>query len=75
MTSLHTKGYQQFLSRLKRARREAKLTQREVAEALGVPQSFVSKSESGERRVDALELRRLAAIYKKPITYFVNGIE
>jgi transcriptional regulator with XRE-family HTH domain len=37
-------------------RREAGLTQVQVAERLDVPQSFVSKYESGERRLDAIEL-------------------
>jgi hypothetical protein len=34
------------------------------------PQSFVSKAESGERRVDFVELRHLARIYKKPLSFF-----
>jgi hypothetical protein len=34
------------------------------------PQSFVSKAESGERRVDFIELRHLAKIYKKPLSFF-----
>ena len=37
---------------------------------LGRPQSFVSKFESGERRVDFVELQRLARIYRKPIFFF-----
>ena len=41
---------------------EAGLTQAEVARKLGKPQSFVSKSESGERRLDAVELKRMAEI-------------
>jgi transcriptional regulator with XRE-family HTH domain len=46
------------------------LTQAEVARLLSRPQSFVSKSESGERRVDFIELRHLAKIYRKPISFF-----
>ncbi len=34
------------------------------------PQSFVSKLESGERRVDFVELQALAKIYKKPLSFF-----
>ena len=34
------------------------------------PQSFVSKSESGERRVDFVELQHFAKLYKKPISFF-----
>jgi hypothetical protein len=37
---------------------------------LSRPQSFVSKSESGERRVDFVELLQLARIYKKSIRFF-----
>ncbi len=39
----------------------------EVARKLGKPQSFVSKSENGERRIDAVEFADLAAIYGKPM--------
>ena len=37
------------------ARREAGVTQMELSRALGKPQSFVSKYESGERRLDVIE--------------------
>lgn len=72
MTSLHSPAYKDFLRRLKKARLEVRLTQREVSKALGVPQSFVSKSESGERRVDVIELTAFAKLYKKPLTYFIQ---
>jgi hypothetical protein len=36
------------------------------------PQSFVSKCESGERRVDFVELQYLAEIYQKPLSFFVD---
>lgn len=63
--------YDEFRRRLRRARLAAGLTQVQVAKALGLAQSFVSKSESGERRVDVLELARLAKLYRKPIDFFV----
>jgi len=53
--TLHTDGYGRFKNRLKEARKQSGLTQSEVAEKLGLPQSYVSKIESGERRVDAVE--------------------
>lgn len=46
---------------LRGARAASGLTQVELAERLGVAQSFVSKYESGERRLDLLELREVAA--------------
>jgi transcriptional regulator with XRE-family HTH domain len=58
---------------LRQARIEAGLTQKEAAEMLGKPQSFVSKVESGERRVDVIELQDLAAIYKKPLSFFLES--
>ena len=65
MASLHSPRYRQFLERLRAARLEAGLTQAEVARSLGRPQSFVSKSENGERRVDAVEFADLAILYGK----------
>jgi transcriptional regulator with XRE-family HTH domain len=59
-----------FLERLKQAREDAELTQVEVAEKFSRPQSFISKCESGERRVDFVELRHFAKLYRKPISYF-----
>ncbi|WP_242541698.1 helix-turn-helix domain-containing protein [Leptolyngbya sp. Cla-17] len=58
------------MKRLRTARHETGLTQKEVAEQLGVPQSYMSKCESGERRVDVIELTDFAATYKKSLTYF-----
>ncbi|WP_353200102.1 helix-turn-helix transcriptional regulator [Sandarakinorhabdus sp.] len=45
-----------MLARLVEARRAAGLNQVELAEKLGRPQSFVSKIEKGDRRIDVLEL-------------------
>lgn len=69
--SLHSSRYKRFLSLLKEARREAGLTQVEVAAAMGTHQSFVAKCESGERRVDAIELAEFARLYRRPLAYFV----
>lgn len=48
------------------------MTQEQVARILGRPQSFVAKCESGERRVDIVELLDYAALYKKPLTFFAS---
>ena len=65
--------YRRFLARLRAAREGAGLTQVEVAKRLRVPQSFVSKCESGERRVDAVELASFARLYRRPLGFFVGG--
>jgi transcriptional regulator with XRE-family HTH domain len=53
--SLYSKTYSHFLELLRRARVNAGLTQVDLAKRLGRPQSFVSKCESGERRIDVAE--------------------
>lgn len=71
MSSVQSRRYQQFLRQLRAARSDAGLTQEQVAKSLKVPQSWVSKCESGERRVDAVELERFARLYDKPVTFFL----
>lgn len=70
--SIYSKEYQNVVKRLKEARFEAGLKQADVAKKLGKPQSYVSKIERGERRVDIAEVKMLAKVYQKPIDYFVN---
>jgi transcriptional regulator with XRE-family HTH domain len=63
--------YRQFLNRLRQARQQARLTQVQVARKLRRPQSFVSKCESGERRVEVVELAEFAPLYGKPLSFFL----
>lgn len=72
MRSQHSVHYRRLLVRLRRAREQAGLTQGDVARAVGRPQSYVSKCESGERRLDALELLDLARLYGHPLGFFVG---
>lgn len=58
--SIYSEEYQRLCAVLRSLRREAGLTQVQVAAALDVPQSFVSKYESGERRLDVVELSHVA---------------
>lgn len=68
--ALQEKRYRAFLTRLRQAREEAGLTQVQVAKVLKRPQTWVSKCELGERRVDFVELEDFAAAYEKPLSYF-----
>jgi transcriptional regulator with XRE-family HTH domain len=68
----YKRKYAQFLEKLRQARSDAGLTQSEAAKLLGKPQSFISKVETGERRLDFVELQELAKLYKKPISYFME---
>lgn len=58
--SVHSDPYQLLLTRMVAARRAAGLQQTELAERLGRPQSFVSKIERGERRLDVVEFLLVA---------------
>lgn len=68
----YQRAYQAFLKRLTKARHDAGYLQEEVARRLGKPHSFISKCELGERRLDIIELQRLAKIYGKSINYFLG---
>lgn len=70
--SITTKEYADFVGKLRRARLEAGLTQVQVAKRLKRPQSHISNIESGQQRVDIIELQRFARIYKKDISYFIK---
>lgn len=58
--STHNTDYQLLLSVLKTARKRMGVSQVELAERLGNTQTFVSKCERGERRIDAVELVEFA---------------
>lgn len=70
-SNIHSPEYQGFLKQMIKAREEAGLTQVQVAERLNKPQSYISKCESGERRIDITELAKFAKVYNKPLDYFV----
>ncbi len=75
MRSTYSSKYRRLLARLREARIGAGLTQTEVAAAVSRTQSFVSKCESGERRLDVVELSELGRIYGKPLAFFVAEVE
>lgn len=70
--SIQTKEYAYFVERLKQARLEAGLTQVQVSKKLKRPQSHISNIESGQQRVDVVELQRFAKIYNKDMSYFIK---
>ncbi|WP_237392635.1 helix-turn-helix domain-containing protein [Steroidobacter denitrificans] len=60
LKSLRTPVHAYFLELLLAARHKAQLTQQQLADRLGKPQSFVAKYEGGERRLDVIEFLQLA---------------
>jgi transcriptional regulator with XRE-family HTH domain len=66
---------ERFLDLLRQVRTEAGLKQADLAKKLHQPQSFVSKYESGERRLDLLELQQLCSALHLSLTEFVRRFE
>ncbi len=73
--SVYSKRYKQFIAVLRSARVSARLTQAQAAELLEKPQSFVSKCESGERRIDVVELTEFCKIYNVKLERICQVIE
>jgi DNA-binding transcriptional regulator YiaG len=69
----HTPAYKRLTRALRQARERAGLTQGEVAARLGTYASFVSKCESGERRLDVLELAAFCRLYKVDLVTFLRS--
>jgi transcriptional regulator with XRE-family HTH domain len=63
-----------LLDALREARSEVGLTQAELAARLGRPQSFVSKYESGERRLDLIELSEVCKALGISLESFVSRV-
>lgn len=69
--SAFTAEYKRLCALLRDARTRAGLTQEDVAKRLNRPQSYVSKYESGERRLDVIEFLRVTKVVKvAPDTIF-----
>ncbi len=73
--TIHSSQYATFLDLFREARRRAGLTQVDVAERIGATQSFVSKCERGERRIDVVELRTFCRAFGVPVHDFVAELE
>lgn len=73
--SVFSPAYDHFRELLIQARKDAGLTQREVATRLDRPQSYVSKYENGERRLDVVEFLELAAILDIDVVRFIHTLQ
>jgi transcriptional regulator with XRE-family HTH domain len=73
--SVSSRDYSLFLDRLKDARKKAGLTQEQLAELLGETQSFVSKCERGERRLDIVEVRTFCLALSVPFPSFAAQLD
>ncbi len=73
--TIHDPDHERLVALLRDTRRSRGLRQADVAEKLGVPQSFVSKYETGERRLDLIELRRICEALDLDVVEFVRCFE
>jgi transcriptional regulator with XRE-family HTH domain len=58
--------------KLRDARKYLGLKQEDVAAHLNVPRTALVDIESGQRRVDAIELTKLAKLFKQPVSFFMG---
>ncbi len=70
--TIKTREYALFIERMRKARIEAGLKQIDVAKKMRRPQSYISRVESGEYRLDILEVKRFAKFYGKSVEYFIK---
>jgi transcriptional regulator with XRE-family HTH domain len=73
--SIYTREYDAFLRLLKKTRVDAGITQVGLATALARSQSFVSKVERGETRLDIIQLRTVLAALQMPLPDFARQLE
>jgi len=74
MASVYSDEYQRVITALKNARKAQGITQAQLAEALGKPQSFIAKVENGERRLDVVEFVHLARLVSVDTCKILNEI-
>ena len=70
--TIYTEEHRYLVARLRKAREQARLTQKQVAQQLGVTQSFISKVENSQYRLDVIQLKEFAGLYKKSISFFLK---
>jgi transcriptional regulator with XRE-family HTH domain len=73
--TIYSREYAVVLRLLREAREKASITQVELAKKLGLTQSFVSKIERGDRRLDVVQLRTLCRIFGLSLLDFVKALE
>lgn len=70
--TIYSKDHKFLVEKLKKARIKAGLDQGKTAELLGKTQSYISKIEAGQRRIDIVTLKEFAKIYKKNLSSFIK---
>ena len=69
-----TEGHRAAMAqRLREAREYVGLSQQDVAQALGVSRPAITNIETGNRRVEAVELDKMATLYRQSVTFLLSG--
>ena len=72
---IYTSAYDSFRTLLKEVREDKGVTQATLAARIGVPQSYVSKYETGERRLDFVETLEICRALGCPSSEFTKAFE
>ncbi len=75
MKTIYQPTYDELIKALIKARKEAKLTQQQVADLLGKPQSYVAKIENKERKLDVIELIQISEVLNVKASTLIADIE
>ena len=70
--TIYSKEHKHIVKQLKKAREDVGLSQEHVAKILHKTQSFISKIESGQRKIDIVQLKEFAKVYKKSLDFFIK---
>jgi transcriptional regulator with XRE-family HTH domain len=73
--TIYSREYKAFLKLLRTTRKELGLSQKDLASRLGQTQTFVSKCERGERRLDVIELRHFLKAMDVPFSIFTKRLD
>ncbi len=73
--SIYTDEYGVLLEQLAALRQKSGITQVELAKRLGQSQSYVSKVERGDRRLDVIQLRTIVQTLGSTLPEFINALE
>lgn len=74
MPSIYPNDYRALIAALVRARKTKQITQVQLAAAMRVPQSLISKAERGERRLDVVELMRMCELLGVSVSTLISTI-
>lgn len=73
--STDTPEAQVLAARLREGRKTLGLTQQDVADVVGISRPAVAEVEAGHRRVSALELKRMARLYRRSVAWLLGEVD